>query len=42
MSTAETEEQSKPEVAGGDRPGVYNMPMVRMPERADENANVRV
>jgi len=24
------------------RPGVYKMPMVRMSERTDENANVRV
>ncbi|NBH20365.1 hypothetical protein D3Z55_24020 [Clostridiaceae bacterium] len=34
--------QSKPEVAVSVRPGVYKMPMARMPERAGQSAIVRV
>ena len=36
-------EESRPEVGGAAyRPGVYKIPMVRMSDRTDELANVRV
>lgn len=36
-------EESHPEVGGAAyRPGVYKIPMVRMSDRTDELANVRV